>query len=315
MSYPLFPFQNIYCKINTMEKLAKFRRWIISFFLVPFFTGAQVTLLPTSVFMTETPGVESLNIYNNTGAGQEVRISFAFAWLGNDEEGRLQMIEDSAEIAGSYDISGRIRAFPRTFVLPPQGQQTVRLQVLPLRDRPDGVYWTRVIVTSRAAAADIEKVDWGDGIGTRISYVFRQNIPVFYRKGVAHTGLQVLDVRTITEDGKLVALTRLNPTGNAPYNGSVTARLCNPVGEVVAEQRTACVVYFDALRRIELSLPADGLPYGLYTLELLYETKRRDALPGDLVQAPPVKVFREVMLGAGTGEGTGEEEGGSGRRQ
>lgn len=256
---------------------------------MPLLAFSQVSLSPTSVFITDAVGIESLNISNTSETAQEVQISFEFSYPGYDETGNLTMVDNDTAKAAIYDLSTKIRAFPRTFIVQPGGQQTVRLQVLPLKDKADGVYWTRVIVTSSVPSADIETIDVGGGVGTKIGYVFKQNVPVFFKKGTVTTGLKVLKVETSLEDGKLVAVTRLLPQGNSPYNGSVQAYLHNSKGKVVAEQQTTTVVYFEALRRVELMLPEEGLPAGEYTLELNYETQRRDIPSSDLVQAPPVK--------------------------
>lgn len=267
----------------------RIRCFFITVFCLPFYIIAQVSLSPTSVFITDAVGIESLNISNTSETAQEVQISFEFSYPGYDEIGNLTMVDNDTTKAAIYDLSSTIRAFPRTFIIQPGGQQTVRLQVLPLKDTSDGVYWTRVIVTSTPPSADIETIDVGGGVGTKIGYVFKQNVPVFYKKGTVTTGLQVLKVEAGLEESKLVAVAHLLPQGNAPFNGSVQAYLRNSNGKVVAEQFTTTVVYFEALRRVELMLPEEGLPAGEYTLELNYETQRRDIPSSDLVQAPPVK--------------------------
>lgn len=254
----------------------------------PLFVGAQVTLLPTTVFLTDETGLGSVDISNDTDLRQEVSIRFGFAYLGSDEEGHLMMIDDEEETASRYGIDERIRAFPRTFLLPPGGRQTVRLQVRPLHDRPDGVYWTRAIITSRAAAEDVDHIQVSEEVGTRIHYVFKQNIPVFYCKGQVSTGLEIKDVVTEMKNDRLVVKVRVCPAGNAPFNGSVDVLLRNGSGQVVTRQHTTAVIYFESLRRLELPFRDVTLDRGTYFLELMFKTKRRDISPSDLVQAPPV---------------------------
>jgi hypothetical protein len=271
--------------------MERFTREVILFLLWmlhSYFTGAQVTLLPTSVYISDGLGVGSLEISNDTGARQEVSIGFGFAYPGSDEEGHLVMISDDEEAALRYGIDGQIRAFPRSFLLPPGGRQTVRLQVRPLHDRPDGVYWTRVIVTSRTAAEDVDKVEVSEKVGTRIHYVFKQNIPVFFKKGKVSTGLEITGAETEVKSDRLVVTCGLRPTGNAPFNGSVDAILRNSSGQVITRRHTTAVVYFESLRRLELPFPDVVPDQGNYFLELIYRTKRRDIPPSDLVQAPPV---------------------------
>jgi hypothetical protein len=272
-----------------MKKLIKFRWLFIVLLELPISIYAQVSVAPTSVFITDATGIESLYIRNSSETAQEVSILFQFAYPGSDKEGNLVMIRDSTQKAALYDIGSQTRVFPRTFILQPGNQQVVRLQVRPLTGKPDGMYWTRIIVTTKAAVKDVEAVPATEGVGARINYVLSQNIPVFYSKGKVATGLVIGDVTTSLEKGKLIAVSKLTPTGNAPFSGSVTARLLNSTGKEVAIQQQTLVAYFEVLRRVELSLPSDGLPPGRYTLEFTYETKRTDIPQDKLVQAKPVK--------------------------
>lgn len=274
-----------------------FRRLVmvlVHCFFSPFFPVAQVTLLPTTVFLSENPGIGSVDVRNDTGIRQEVSIGFEFAYLGNDRKGNLKMIDDDAEMETRFSIDRQIRAFPRTFMLSPGSRQTVRIQVRPSGGRPDGVYWTRAIVTSRVAAEDPGRLNVNEKLGTRIQYVFKQNIPVFYRKGDVTTGLEITGVKTEVSGTGIKVQARLRPTGNAPFNGSADAILRNSSGQVVASQHSTTVIYAESLRLLELPFSDVIMDRGNYTLELRYQTKRRDISPSDLVQAPPVS--RTVYL-------------------
>ncbi|MDD2382168.1 MAG: hypothetical protein PHV35_10780 [Mariniphaga sp.] len=271
--------------------------WLVLFLLPGILAPAQVTILPTSVFLTDQWGLGSVDISNNTGQKQEVSIDFQFAWLGNDEDGGLMMINQEDEIADRYSVDEQIRAFPRSFLLPPGGSQTIRVQVRPLREKPDGVYWTRAVITSSPAASDIDHVSLSENIGTRIQYVFKQNIPVFYKKGEVNTGLQILEVKTEMKTDRIVVYVRLRPTGNAPYNGRVQTALRNSSGQVILNRQTTAVIYFESLRRLELPLSEVPLDQGIYALELLYETKRNDIPASELVQAVPVTYTVLIKIG------------------
>jgi P pilus assembly chaperone PapD len=267
---------------------------LISFF--PLAALAQVTVAPTSLHIDDNIGITSIYLNNTSESSIEVNISFEFGYPGSDSTGNLRMIADSGEIKSRYDLGDNLRAFPKAMVLGPYEQQTVRVQARPMNDRPDGVYFTRLIVTTQSIAEDVETVMDEEGIETRINYVLRQNIPVFFRKGAVTTDLQVQKVDLQQEEGKLVAIATLLPNGNAPYSGSVEAFLRNSNGEIVAQQQQSVVAYFEVLRRVELMLPEGGLPPGVYTLEMHYQTRRRDISASDLVQAPPVKYTMNVTI-------------------
>ncbi len=250
---------------------------------------AQVSLAPTALFIPDQTNVASLFVNNNSLQPQEITVSFEFAYPGSDDQGNMITISKDSINASRHGLTANLRVFPRQFTLQPGKQQTVRVQVRPMQGKPDGVYWTRVIVSSQSASKDIDTIKVTDGIGTKINYVFSQNIPAFYVKGKVTTGLTPGMVTTSFEKNKLIAITKLTPTGNAPYNGSVTARLLNPAGKEIARQYQTVVAYFEVLRRVEFALPAEPPAPGKYTLEFLYETKRADISPTDLVQAAPVK--------------------------
>jgi P pilus assembly chaperone PapD len=280
-----------------MNRTPLYLCFILLLFRISLQSGsAQVSLAPIALFIPDKTNVTSLYVNNNSQAAQEVSVSFEFAYPGSDALGNMIPVNNDSVSAIRYDLMANIRVFPRQFLMQPGGQQVIRLQVRPMQSKPDGVYWSRVIVSSQSAAKDIDTMKVSEGIVTKINYVFRQNIPVFYLKGKLNTGLTPGTVTTSMENGKLIAISRLTPTGNAPYNGSVTARLLNSAGKEVAASQQTVVAYFEVLRRIELTLPKEGLNFGKYTLEFTYETKRIDISPSDLVQAKPVKQIVAVEI-------------------
>ena len=264
--------------------------------LLPRQSYSQVSLAPTSMFIHDQSNVSSLYISNNSKDPQEVTISFEFSYPGSDEEGNMLTVYDDTLRENLRGLKSGIRVFPRQFVLQPGAQQTVRAQVRPMPSRPDGVYWTRIIVSSNAASKDAETVNVTEGISTKINYVFKQNIPAFYLKGKVTTGLIPGQVSTMVEDGKLVAISNLKPEGNSPFNGSVTARLIDNLGKETAVQQQSIVAYTEVFRRLELLLPEAGIPKGTYKLEFTYKTERADIASSDLVQGLPVTLSVPVEI-------------------
>jgi hypothetical protein len=263
--------------------------WLLLFWASPYPGSAQVSLAPVALFIPDKTNVTSLYVNNNSQVAQEISVSLEFAYPGSDKQGNMINVTNDTINEQRYGLTANLRIFPRQFLLQPGAQQVVRLQVRPMQNKPDGVYWSRVIVSSQSAAKDIDTVKVADGIVTKINYVFKQDIPVFYLKGKVSTGLTPCAVTTSVENGKMVAIAKLTPTGNAPWNGSVKVRLLNSSGKEVAVNQQPIVAYFEVLRRIELSLPKEGLAFGKYSLEFTYETKRIDISASDLVQAKPVK--------------------------
>jgi methionine-rich copper-binding protein CopC len=183
-------------------------------------------------------------------------------------------------------MGDRLRAFPRTFILGPRQQQTVRLQVRPDRSLPAGTYFTRIKVTSNAQTADVENVAT-EGVSTQVNFKFDQVIAAFHKVGDVQTGLEFGEVTTQIKDNSLRVVTDFTVTGNSPFLGSVTATMKNSQNEVLATQQQTTALYFSGKRALELTLQ-NPLSAGNYEIELLFETKRSDIPSSDLVQSPPI---------------------------
>ena len=140
---------------------------------------AQVTLSPVSIYMSDKNNVGNLYIHNAKDHTREVEIDFKFGYPSSDSAGNPVMIYNDTLLASRYKLNKYIRIFPRRFNIPPGGQQTVRLQILPPGHKPRGVFWTRLLVKSRIQEQDIELRSSPNGIGTQINYVFHQSLPVF----------------------------------------------------------------------------------------------------------------------------------------
>lgn len=246
---------------------------------------AQINLSPTFLMINDNIGIGELYIHNSSDSPQEVSIRFKFGYPSSDKTGRTIMIYDDHERAKRYSLDNQIRVFPQRFILEPLSTQTVILQVRPVFEKPDGVYFTRVVIRSNKISEDIDHIEPG-GINTKINYVLNQNIPVMYRKGEVSTGLKITNLNTQIEANTLIITKKLLPTGNAPFNGIVHAILRNNMNEIVATQQQTVVAYFDMFRKLSMQLPTEGIEEGKYYLELTYETTRRDISPEYLVQAP-----------------------------
>lgn len=259
--------------------------FILLFYLSSFSALAQISIAPTTVFIDEN-GVGSLFITNPGDSPQEISVSFLFGYPGNDETGSLTMVYGDSLMEKQFGMGDRLRAFPRTFILAPQQQQTVRLQVRPDRSLPDGTYFTRIKVTSNAQTADVEQSNQ-TVVSTQVNFKFDQIIAAFHKVGTVSTGLEFGEVTTEVKDGTVKVIPQFNVTGNSPYLGSVTATLKNSSKEVLAQHEQTVALYFSGKRAVEMKLP-ENLPIGAYEIELTYETRRSDIPSSDLVQAPAI---------------------------
>ncbi len=274
------------------------KRFIIFYLAIILLTGsgylsAQVAIAPSTIFISDQTNVGTVFLSNRSDDPQEVTIDFTFGYPSSDEDGNLVMVYDDLEISERYSIDNLIRAFPRSFVLAPREQQTVRFQMRPMMQSPDGMYWTRVRILANPQSAEIG-LPTEEEISTRITFRFEQIIAAFYRKGSATTGLEVTGVDVRHENDRTILLPRLKRTGNSPYIGSMTARMYNPAGNMVLERQATITAYFDEIRRLELD--TDELPAGDYRVELTFETRRGDMSPTDLVQAAPLTQTVQIVI-------------------
>ena len=263
-------------------------------FLVPLFFAialgcdileAQVTVAPSMLFIDARNGIGNLYITNNTASPQEVSIGFAFGYPNADSAGNATMNYNDTLAAKIYSLNPMVHAFPRSFILGANQQQTVRLQVRGSNTAKDAFYFTRVKITSNAKSADIGRRQT-DSVATQISFKFDQILPVFYRKGDLSTGLVIHSVSTTLKDNKLIALADVERTGSAPFIGSVKAELFSPTNESVALFEATATVYFRMKEKFELDLSKAGK--GPHRLVMTFETKRSDVSSDDLFHAQPV---------------------------
>jgi len=139
----------------------------------------QVSIAPTTIFIDQN-GIGSVFITNPGNSPQEINVSFIFGYPGNDDLGNLIMVYSDSIRAKQFGIDDRVRAFPRTFILAPQQQQTVRLQVRPDRSLAAGTYFTRVKITSNAQTTAVDEVPQEE-VATRVSFKFDQVIAAFQK--------------------------------------------------------------------------------------------------------------------------------------
>jgi hypothetical protein len=266
---------------------------LILWFLA-FGATAQVSLAPTTVF-TDAYGVGTLFVSNSSDTPQEVNISFLFGYPASDSLGNVSMIYTDSIKEGQYGLTERVRTFPKSFILAPGQQRTVRLQVKPDRTKAAGTYFTRVKVLSNAQSADIGQTSTAE-IATQVTFQFEQVIAMFYKSGTVSTGLDIKHIEPKVTSGSILINSEFEVAGNSPYLGSFNAVLKDPSGKIVTEQQQTLALYFEGKRSFGINLPEEIKP-GNYTLEVLFKTERSDIPTADLVQsAPLVRTFSVQIL-------------------
>jgi len=272
-----------------MKKLLK----LVLMLFLALETAAQVSLAPTTVF-TDANGIGSLFVTNGSETPQEVNISFLFGYPGTDSLGNTSMVYLDTLKEAQFGLADRVRTFPRSFILAPGQQQTVRLQVRPDRTKAAGTYFTRVKVLSNAQTADIEQTNSAE-IATQVTFQFEQVIAMFYKSGAVSTGLDLKNMEAKVMSRSITVESDFMVEGNSPYLGSFNASLKDASGKVVHEQQQTVAMYFEGKRSFGISVPEEVVP-GQYTLEVLFKTERSDIPSSDLVQAAPLKRTFSVQI-------------------
>jgi hypothetical protein len=265
-----------------MKRLVVFALFLFTLIVSAFKLQAQVSIAPTALFIDSRTAVGNLYILNRSGQTQEVNIDFRFGYPTSDSIGNLVMTYDDSIAFERQALDPIIRAFPRSFIIEPDQQQTVRVQVRPKSEMENGFYYTRVRVLSNPVSPDIDEVS--EGLTTRINFRFEQVIAAFYKKGYEFfTSLDLLQFSYTHDESKLTAVLHLQQTGNSPFLGSVIANLYDRNGTLVKTNQSTIAGYFLFARRVELDI--DDLEDGVYNLEIQFKTERSDISPNDIVQS------------------------------
>ncbi|MEX0662235.1 MAG: hypothetical protein WEA58_03380 [Balneolaceae bacterium] len=247
--------------------------------------AAQVTISPTAVFLDQGSNVGSFYVSNPANSAVEVQLTFEFAYPQTDDDGNVRLNYDDAEAEEQFSLEPFLRAFPTTFVLQPDERQTIRLIGRIPSENNDGMYWSRMRVSSSQLTPPIGEATEG-GVSAQVSFQIDQVTAVFGRKGDATTELTIHSSSANLHDDSLVILTDVERDGNAPFIGSVRTRVTGPNGNVVDERRSSTSVYFRNNQKVEFQ--TSDWPSGQYSVETSFESQRNDISSRHLIQIPGV---------------------------
>ncbi len=249
--------------------------------------NAQVRVAPLALYLNEQERTGRIIVENTANESRLIELSVRFGYPVSNEQGTISMLYKDTVDVDDPSAAAWIRFYPQRLVLPPGAQQTIRFAVRPPAHVPDGEYWARPIIASRAVNSESENLPKvKDGITASIGIVYQTVISVNYRQGKVQTGVEIRDLQVRKGIGTLVVLADLARVGNAAYLGNMRVRLLNRRGTVVRETANEIAVYRTMRRRVEVAI--GNLPAGSYTIELELNTNRQGNTPGDILQAKPV---------------------------
>jgi P pilus assembly chaperone PapD len=267
---------------------------LVALILMPGVLTAQgVVVAPHAVYLDHRTRSASITLYNPGAEPAEVTISSEYGYPVTDSLGHFTLtVPDSIE-PGMPAATGWIEAFPRRMAIAPLQRQTVRLLARPPQGLGDGEYWSRLVISAKGGAIPVTGAD-SNAIRIALALEVRTNIPLLYRKGQLHTGIELTNLRAAVRGDSLVVRARLERQGGAAYVGTARGSLVDRTGTVVASFQQPIAVYYDAEPRFALALA--GQPAGNYRLRLELSSERSDIQPELLLRAPVVRDSVEVTV-------------------
>lgn len=252
-----------------------------------------IVVAPHHVFLDPQTRSGVLYLHNAGPAPEEASIEFVFGYPVSDSVGDVSVCLMQHPDSTEPSMAGWLRAFPRRTLVGPGETRTVRLLLQPPADLPEGEYWTRAVVTSRAARVAEATPDTG-GVRVGLTLEVRTVIPVTYRKGRVTTGAVLTKIDHALRGDSLSVRVGMRRLGNAAFLGTLHVTLEDASGAVVARAEREIAIYHELLRR--LTLPVADLPAGTYTLRVRLDTERSDLDPELVLEAQPVETTEAVQL-------------------
>ncbi|MFH0991048.1 MAG: hypothetical protein V1799_13650 [bacterium] len=245
---------------------------------------AQITIAPTLVMMSDKNPYGIFFVANETTTAQEVTVTFRFGYPTSDTlgNGYMQYVDSLAE--RQYSINTWIRAFPQRFVVQPNQRQMIRIVARPPRQIQPGLYWTRIIVGSQPASTRIDTLT--AGISTQITFRLEQITTAAYKRGTVQTELSLGDFQVLQDTGAVHILVPIKRLQNSPFYGTISLRVLDSTGKVVAEDFEVSSVYFNYTKRF--SIPRGKFVGKEFEAELKIISERSDIPKQDVPQIAPL---------------------------
>jgi P pilus assembly chaperone PapD len=240
--------------------------------------GAGVLVAPTVVFLSETDRTGRLNVQNPTNKPKEVSVFFSYGLPESDSLGEVRVVLDDSNVTDPRSALDWVKAFPRKFVLPPNGAQVVRVVAYPPKGLADGEYWARIVVRSQEGTAEIPVPGENDQITTKLNMIMQTAIMLKYRTGSLTSELELTDVETKVSDSIIDVIVDMANRGNVSYMGVINCRLLDADKKMISYRKMDLAVY----RTLKRKLPLNVIPGDFkkpYYIDLVISSEGRDDIP------------------------------------
>ncbi|MEE8576713.1 MAG: hypothetical protein V3T31_05610 [candidate division Zixibacteria bacterium] len=211
---------------------------------------AGVLCAPTVVFMSDAGRTGRLDIQNTANEPTEVSIRFSWGLPESDSIGNVYVNLVDSGVTDPRSALDWIKAFPRKIVLPPNGSQVVRIVARPPDSLPDGEYWARIVVTSRAGKTELPSPTGNEEISTTLNMVLQTALMLKYRSGECVAQLEMTSADADLFEDSVAVIVGMRSTGNTSYMGRMHARLFDSDHRLIGEAGTEMAVYRSLKRRL-----------------------------------------------------------------
>ncbi|MEE9554550.1 MAG: hypothetical protein V3W18_09655 [candidate division Zixibacteria bacterium] len=245
--------------------------------------AAGVLVAPTVVFLSETNRTGRITLRNPSDVPQEVNVYFSFGLPISDSLGNVYVMLQDSVTNDPKSALGWVKAFPRTVILPPGENQTVRLVIKPPDDLPDGEYWARIVVRSQDARTAVPEPDEAAGISTQLNMVIQTAIMLKYRTGELISNLELTSAGAKLHDNIVQVLLDLVSRGNVSYMGILHCRVLDKKDIEIGRGKINLAVYRNLRRRMDIPITAEN-HNPPYRVEVRITSEgRTDVPPPDMI--------------------------------
>jgi hypothetical protein len=268
---------------RTSSTIVAFRSLLIVVCLIQI-TGelrSEVRIRPSAVYLSDNNQSGTISVINNGDESIDVILKMQYGHPTSDSSGRVSFsLTDTPEGYQAIDRSW-IQVYPQQFLVKAHDWQVIRIKINPPSELKDGEYWLRPVLVVKSLSQN-EKSKQVNSVASQ-QFVLLAN----YRRGSTYTGIVLERIMPILRpDGKLALKVDMLRQGNAAYRGSILCNIKDQTQKTVFTIKQNVAVYEKFCQNI--SLGANNLQDGLYTMDITASTKRDDNQGSQLLPAPDV---------------------------
>jgi len=253
---------------------------------------AQVVLAPTAVYMSDQQRTATFLVVNNTTEDKDVVLKLQFGYPVTDTNGSTRVDYTDSTMARRFSCSDWVSMFPRKFRLVAGARQIVRITARIPAGLDEGMYWTRLVTTTSAAAAD----ETTDQVGARLNLSVHQVVPVMVKVGKPKITLESASVRIVRdEDASLAPALAVTASGNGPFIGTAQIQLKRANEDPIVRD-VPLSVYFSTVKRLADVLPS--LTAGTWTISLRLSPGKQDIDKSFFAEAEPLETTATLEVGS-----------------